>query len=210
MVNTPTSLPKQTTFEVWAQLFLSSSDCERIRIFLTQKFNIKTKFIPKKMHVTVYYARRPMPSLVATNESVSIVVPAVDTRFMVMAPGGENPRPNLDPAQRKVGIRVQWQSHAMQHIQTLRERLLKFETPEVLGRRSPSTLRANAFGARGFQPHMTLLRAGSGAHRDLKLLGAPFREHIGELHFNRFQIEIVRRDQNGQTASKPTATLDEA
>lgn len=66
---------------------------------------------------------------------VRIVLPANETRFMVMAPGGENPRPDLDPATRKLGVRVHRRSRAMQPILELRERLTKFETE--YGRRLP-------------------------------------------------------------------------
>ena len=135
-----------------------------------------------------------MTGLQPTVESVRIVVPASETRFMVMAPGGENPRPNLIPAQRKVGIRLQRRSIAMPLILGLRERLLKYETPEVLGSRRASTHRTNAFGARSFQPHMTVLRAGSGVDHDLTALGNPFREHVGDLTFDRFEIDVVRRE----------------
>ena len=179
------------SFEVWAQLLLAEADCERIRAFLVDHFHLKLKFIPKKMHMTVYHARRPMRGVQSCVEPVSVVLPAEETRFMVMAPGGENPRPNLSPAHRKVGIRVQWQSSAMPAIQALRQRLIDHETPRVLGRRAPSTRRTNAFGARSFQPHMALLRAGSGVHRDLRLLGEPFRNTLGALHFDRFLVDVV-------------------
>lgn len=187
---------KHTRFEVWAQLLLSEADCERVREFLVRAFRVKPKYVVRRMHLTVYHARRPMTGLASTLESTSVVIPANETRFMVMAPGGENPRPNLNPAARKVGIRVHRQSSAIPMILSLRETLLKYETPMVLGRRSPSTHRRNAFGARSFQPHMALLRAGSGVHRDLTMLGESFRQQVGELRFDRFLIETVRRGPN--------------
>jgi hypothetical protein len=192
-VTLPIQTTKQSTFEVWAQLLLSDADCERLREFSIQTLGIKPRHVVKRMHITVYHARRPMPGLSSTLETVSVVVSASETRFMVMAPGGENPRPHLDPAARKIGIRVHRQSLAMPQIQDLRQRLLEYETPDVLGKRSPSTHRSNAFGARSFQPHMTLLRAGSGVNQDLTLIGVPFRQKVGDLHFDRFQIEIVQR-----------------
>lgn len=197
-MNVPVEPIGNFKFEVWAQLLLSDKDCERLREFLVNRFSIKPKHIVRKMHITVYHARRQMIGLQTIVEPVRIVLPGNDTRFMVLAPGGENPRPNLAPAHRKVGIRVQRQSAAMPLILSLRERLLHYETPEVLGARQPSTHRTSAFGARSFQPHMALLRAGSGVHHDLTVLGEPFRKHVGDLIFDRFQIEVVSKDPNEQ------------
>ena len=102
---------------------------------------------------------------------------------MVMAPGGENPRPDLEPARRKVGIRVQRKSATYKAIQGFRAELLQFESDKVLGGRRPSTRARNAFGARHFQPHMSLLRAGSGVDRDLTVVGKDFRETFELLKF---------------------------
>lgn len=193
-MNEPANQQKRLRHEVWAQLFLCDADSERLRKFMMDRFGMRSRCIVGKMHITVYHARRLMNDLEPTVESVRIVLPASETRFMVMAPGGENPRPNLIPGQRKVGIRVQRRSVAMPLILGLRERLLKYETPDVLGSRRPSTHRTNAFGARSFQPHMTVLRAGSGVDHDLTTLGNPFREHVGDLTFDRFEIDVVRRE----------------
>jgi hypothetical protein len=185
----------KTQFEVWAQLLLSDKDVARVREFLSQGMGIKPKYVVSRLHMTLYHARRPMPDLVVGVEEVNVIVPASQTRFMVMAPGGENPRPEFEPAKRKVGIRVQKQSQAMPQLQALRRRLIRHETPAVLGRRERSTARTSAFGARSFQPHMTLIRAGSGIQFDLKPLGDAFRSAIDELRFDRYLIEQVRRSQ---------------
>jgi hypothetical protein len=190
----PCLVRKQQRHEVWAQLFLCDADSERLRQFLMDAFGVRSRSIVRRMHVTVYHARRLMVGLQPTVESVRIVIPADETRFMVMAPGGENPHPDLIPGDRKVGIRVQRRSIAMPHILGLRERLLKYETQDVLGSRRQSTHKTNAFGARSFQPHMTLLRAGNGVHHDLTTLGTPFRDNVGDLTFDRFEIDVVRRD----------------
>jgi hypothetical protein len=187
-------------FEVWAQLFLADEDSEKIRRFFIDEAGIKPKFLLKRLHMTLYHARRPLRGLPNSLDATNIVVPASDTRFMVMAPGGENPRPNLNPAQRKVGIRVQWQSAAMPAIQALRQRLIDFESPAVLGNRPRSTARTSAFGARSFQAHVGLIRAGSGIDQDLSLLGAPFRAKVGDLRFDRFLIETVCLTAEASTA----------
>ncbi len=81
----------------------------------------------------------------------------------------------------------------MPQILAFRRRLLAYETPAVLGSRRGSTLRTNAYGARNFQPHMSLLMPGSGIPGDLSKLGQRFREHIGDLVFDQFVIELVTR-----------------
>lgn len=178
-------------FEVWAQLFLADDDAERVRNFFIRDVGVKQKYVLKRLHMTLYHARRQLRGLHTGVEAVSVVVPASDTRFMVMAPGGENPRPNIDPATRKVGVRVQWQSTAMPQIQALRQRFIALESPRVLGNRARSTARTSAFGARSFQAHMALLRAGSGVPNDLTQIGAPFRENLGNLRFDRFLVEAI-------------------
>ena len=184
---------KLHTTEVWAQLFLSKEDCSRIHDFFVSEFDIKPRSIVRNMHITVYHARRPIPGVISMSEPTRVILAASETRFMVMAPGGENPRPELDPSKRKIGIRIHKQSNALPSILKYRDRLLSHETEQVLGRRSPSTYRRNAFGARHFQPHMAVLRAGSGVDRDLRLIGVPFREALGNLTFDRFAIEVVIR-----------------
>ena len=178
-------------FEVWAQLFLCAHDCMRIREWLVSECRIKPNCVVRNMHVTVYHARRPIPGLLPAVEAAQIIVPTAETRFMVLAPGGENPRPDLEPRLRKVGIRVQRKNAARSQIEALRERLLRYETPRVLGGRSPSTRARNAFGARSFQPHLAMIRPGSGIDRDLTKLGALFRGAFESLLFDRLCIEIV-------------------
>ena len=87
----------------------------------------------------------------------------------------------------KEGCRV----NVSRNLRAFRERLIEHETPLVLGKRPRSTARTSAFGAGSFQPHMALLRAGSGVQRDLTQLGTPFRQALGDLHFDRFLVETV-------------------
>lgn len=197
------NLSKRQTTEVWAQLFLSQNDCSRIRDFFVSELGIKPRFVIRNMHITVYHSRRPMPGVVTVSETACVVLAASETRLMVMAPGGENPRPELDPGKRKVGIRVHKQSSALPSILKYRERLLNYETERVLGRRSPSTHRRSAFGARHFQPHMAVLRAGSKVDRDLKTIGIPFRQALGNLTFDRFAIEVVTRPGKSSSGKDP-------
>ena len=153
------------------------------------------------MHLTVYYARRSLPGVTAGTEPAHVVVDVQDTRLMVMAPGGENPRPELDPARRTIGLRIQKGSPARPAILGYRAQLLQFETRQVLKGRKGSTHVRNAFGARNFQPHMTLLRPGSGVGGSLTSLGERFRAAMGTLTFDRFLVDVVRRpfEPSGRT-----------
>ncbi|MBC5794865.1 hypothetical protein H5968_06820 [Sphaerospermopsis sp. LEGE 00249] len=181
-------------FEVWSQLWLSHEDRDRIQDFFTSEIGVKPRFVVKNMHITVYHARRMLPDLKPCLENVEVFLDANDTRFMVMAPGGENPRDYLNPGRRKVGVRIHRQSIIRQVILEFRARLTKLETKRVLGARLPSSHNRNAFGARHFQPHMTLLWAGSGIDHDLTKIGVPFRKMLGTLKFDKFSIEIKDLD----------------
>lgn len=180
-----------TSFEIWAQLMLSAKDCELIREFFLKEIGINPKLVIRNLHLTVYHARRPMPGLMPTIRNINLVLPATDTRYMVLAPGGENPRPELDPRNHKVGIRIKRSSPIIANIRNFRNELLTYETKTVLGKRSASSNKRNAFGSRYFQPHIALLRSGCNIDRDLTRIGTLFRERIGELTFDKFIIDVV-------------------
>jgi hypothetical protein len=158
------------------------------------------------MHLTVYYSRRQMPGVAPFSERVAVRVPASETRFMVMAPGGENPRPDLQPAARKVGIRVRRNTHAMAAILSFRSRLLAGETSAVLGTRKPSDHRRNAFGSKHFQPHMTFLLPGNGIDRDLTKIGNAFRNAFNTLTFDRFIVDVVTPSLESAPTECPETT----
>lgn len=82
-------------FEVWAQLFLCDSDADLIKAFLIKQYNVKPNKLIPRMHITIYHARRPMWRLAPADESARVVILTNSTRFMVLAPGGENPRPEF-------------------------------------------------------------------------------------------------------------------
>jgi hypothetical protein len=187
--------PQVQRSEIWAQLFLCQEDAARIRDFFVREIGIDPSYIARRMHITVYHALGPVPGVAALSEKTRVTLPVTDTRFMVMAPGGEIARPEIDPANRKVGVRVQKRSAAMAAIMEFRNRLVQYESKEVLGDLSSSTRNRSAFGAPHFQPHMTVLEAGSGIDRDLTPIGIRFRETLGNLAFSRFAVEIVERDQ---------------
>jgi hypothetical protein len=107
---------------------------------------------------------------------------------MVMAPGGENPRPDVDPSINAIGVRIKRDAPGMQQIRAFRARFYPYETQDVLGVRRPSDHAKSAFGARHFQPHITLLRNGSNLDRDLTKIGNLFRASISPIGLNRLVV----------------------
>lgn len=140
------------------------------------------------LHLIVYYGRRPLPGLVSADRAVRMRADALETRFMVLAPGGENPRPELEPSRRSVGIRLTRRNLAIRHVQRLRENIFRLETPTVTGARKPTSAWTNCFGARHYQPHIKLLRPGSEIDRDLTKLGEIFRSEMEWIEFDRFEV----------------------
>jgi hypothetical protein len=104
-------------------------------------------------------------------------------------PGGENKRPDVNPETSPIGLRVTRQGAAMKQILELRQRFLEYETPKVLGQRRPSTARRNAFGARHFQPHITVLWSGKELGGDLGSAGVKFRSIVDYIHFDRLIVD---------------------
>lgn len=184
---------KKSRYEVWAQICVSDVDSKRIREFFVARAGIAPKFVPRQFHVTVYHSRRPMRGVEPTEAPMSLSLPVAQTRFMVLAPGGENPRPDLIPSLHAVGIRIGRQNPALPDVLAFRNRLLRFETPRVLGSRLPSTRSRSAFGARAFQPHISLIRPGSGIDSDLRPMGVEFRSAFESIIFDRFLIKVVSK-----------------
>lgn len=87
--------------EVYAILWVTRRDEHRIADFFTS-WGIPEASIQRGMHLTVYYARRLLPGLNPRELSreVEIEADVAESRFMVLAPGGENARPELDPSRR--------------------------------------------------------------------------------------------------------------
>ena len=52
---------KDNTTEVWAQLLLCDEDCLRVNDFFISEVGLKRNCIVRRLHITVYHARRPMP-----------------------------------------------------------------------------------------------------------------------------------------------------
>lgn len=189
--------------EVYALLWVTRRDESRLTEFFTS-WGVPEAAIERGMHLTVYYARRVLPGLRPDKLSrkVEIEVDVAETRFMVLAPGGENPRPELDPARRSVGVRLTKRNNAISQIQGLRTEMRLLETRAVIGGRRPSTHWRSCFGARMYQPHIKLLRRGSEVDRDLTKLGEAFRMAFTTIEFGKF---TVNERGGSRRLSTPTA-----
>ena len=177
-------------YEVYATLWVTRTCEKQIARLLSEKCGIQKGAIQRGIHLTVYYGRRPLPKLVEENRRVHISADVNETRFMVLAPGGENPRPELEPHQRSVGIRLTRRNQAIAEIQQLRQSIYQLETDEVIGNRTATTAWKSCFGARHYQPHIKLLRPGSGINRDLTEIGSIFRSEIERIEFGKFRIRF--------------------
>jgi hypothetical protein len=183
---------KQIQFEVWAQFRVAKKSVLEIEDFFVEQCKISPEFLIPNLHLTIYHSRRPMPDIEEIFKSCHLSIDTLDTRFMVLAPGGENPREELVPGKRKVGIRIHKASKFRETILKYRELFFLHETPKVLGLRRPSSKTKNAFGARNFQPHIGILKSGSGIQTDLTEIGDSFRDVVQEIHFDRFLIQKRR------------------
>ena len=131
----------------------------------------------------------------------------METRFMPLAPGGEIPRPHIDPAKKPVGVCLTRRNQAIDEIRALRSEMCELETPEVVGERQPSTAWKSCFGAKRYQPHIVFLRPESGIDRDLHPLGASFRSQIQKIEFNKYEV-ITRMPPGNRLRIPLSAHLD--
>ena len=173
----------------YAALYLSHTDENNIQEFL-QDYGIAEKAIRKKLHMTIYEAPFVLRGVNPSVEDILIQANINETRFMVMAPGGEVAQPGFHPNERMVGIRFTRRNKATPNIDDLRRRFADLEAPYILGSLQGSTARRSIFGSPQFQPHVTLLDPGSGVNSDLTLLGQAFRSEFKELTFDLLEIRF--------------------
>ena len=193
-MSTTTDRPRQIhNFEVNAILWVSKTSEEQIRAFFADTLGIRKGRLQSDPHLTVYHGRRILPTLNEHDQAANIILPTAETRFMVLAPGGENPRDDLDPASLPIGIRVTKRNPAISAIQELRHLILKHETKRVLGQRPPTTAWTNAFGSRHYQPHLQLLKPWHKLAGKLTEVGKLFRAQVGIIEFDRFQVAARHR-----------------
>ena len=115
---------------------------------------------------------------------------SVETRFMVMSPGGDNPNNKKSVHHSKVGIRITKRSPLFDEIDSLRQKLSFLDqqafplTSSITGRNN------NAYGIKEYKPHVTLINRNNNLPNNLFTIGAAFREHISELIFSEIKLEV--------------------
>lgn len=186
----PTIKNNHHQYEVFGLLWLSRDCQSQVSRILADLYGVPKESVRRGLHLTVYHGMWLLPGMTIGTKTVKIVADASETRFMVMAPGGENPRPGYDPAQLSVGIRLTKRNMAIPQIQELRRNLYALETEEVIGNSRRTSSWKNSIGARQYQPHITLLNPGSGIDRDLSRLGKIFRSEISDIIFDRFETRV--------------------
>ncbi len=197
------------SFEVNAILWVAKASEEQIRGFFVDTVGVKKNRLQSDLHLTVYHGRRVLPTLTEQDEAVTITLPTVETRFMVLAPGGENPRADLDLNSLPVGIRLTKRNSAIHVIQDLRRQIYSRENKRVLGQRSPTTAWRNAFGSRHYQPHIQLLKPWHKISAQLTEFGELFRSQVDVIEFDRFQI-AARHRINGKWVKGSMTSLPES
>ena len=185
--------PRTHAYEINAMLQVSEESVQQVQDFFSQNYGLKSNRIQTNMHLTVYHARRKLPGLHEASDPVKIIADVRETRFMVLAPGGENPRDELDPRKHSIGIRLTRRNSAIPEIQKLRQHFLRLEAKEPFGTRKHSTSWTNSFGSRNYQPHVQLLRPWHRLDEQLSLVGVHFREQIRDIEFDSLVIEERHR-----------------
>ena len=183
-------------FNIYYLLYLSFESEEQIRKFLVNHCDIPAELIQRGMHLTLYHGRRLMPSLEMDTKFLSIKANIDETRFMVLAPGGENPRSNLIPSQRSIGIRLTKRNKAIMEIINLRRNAYqhepKFKSGYGKGKRSKTTDWRNSFGARHYQPHIKLIKPGTNIDKNLTILGDALRNNIKNITFSKAEYKVYK------------------
>ena len=189
--------PRAHSYEVNAFLKVSEECEQRITDFFLEQFRLRPGRVQSNMHLTVYHGRKRLPGLREMSVPVNILVDTTETRFMVLAPGGENPRDELDPGSLSVGIRLTKRNPAVADIQRLRENVYRFETRTATGSRRPTTAWTNAFGSRHYQPHIQVLKPWSKIQRNLTEVSELFRSKIRTISLDVFSVESRNRVDGG-------------
>ena len=189
----PTQGPRSHLYEINAMLRVSASSEDQIRAFFSEVIGVKKKSLLSDLHLTVYPGRRPIPGLREGKQVVRIVADTTEIRFMPLAPGGENPRDDINPRTHPLGIRFTKRNTAIEQIQILRQQIIRLETKVVRGTRNPTTAWRNAFGSRRYEPHVSLLRPWYKIKESIAEIGTRFREEIQEIEFDVYQIEARHR-----------------
>jgi len=181
---------RSKVYNIYALLWIDRDSEKEISNVLKKKCGISEEYIQRGMHLTIYHGKRKLPRIKPSTTYEIIKSNVNETRFMVFAPGGENPRKDIDPIKRPVGIRLTRRNIAIPRILELRRSIYKHEnqTPIKNWKQKTSDWK-NAFGSSHYQAHMTIIRPGSNVNKKLTVLGNIFRKELKNIYFRKFEIK---------------------
>ena len=110
--------PPPSHHVVFALLWLDSPSASAFRAAL-EEAGLHPESLESGFHLTVYHARRFIPGLRPVRRTVSIECDLVETRTMVLVPGGENLRRGVIPSQHSLAFRLTTRNVAVPEIQAL-------------------------------------------------------------------------------------------
>ena len=199
--------PRSHKYEINALLRVSKRSEDRIGNFFAEHYNLKRGRFRSGLHLTVYHGRRPLPGLQPGIETCRISASTSETRFMLLVPGGENPRDELDAHVHPVGVRLTKRNPAIPDVQKLRRQIYRLETKVAVGTRKPTTAWTNCFGSRHYQPHIELLRRWHKVKASLTEIGSLFRTEVNDIEFDQFQVEERHRVADEWIVGSPIEPL---
>lgn len=120
--------PHSHSYEANAMLRISARCEEEIKAFFSEYYGGRRNRLQSNLHLTVYHGRGVLPGLRQEKQPVRITANAAETRFMVLGPGGETPRDDLDLQALSIGIRLTRRNSAIPEIKNLREQIYRLET----------------------------------------------------------------------------------
>ena len=177
-------------YDLYALLWVDEDSEKEISEVLKYKCGVDKEHIQRRMHLTIYHSRRRLIGIKRSKTYETIKVDVKETRFMVLSPGGENPKKNIDPNNSPVGIRLTKRNIAVPRLVQLRRSLYKNENEKVLkNRRHRSTDWKSAFGSNHFQAHILMIRPGNRIDKNLTNIGKIFRQELKYIYFNKFEIK---------------------
>ena len=173
---------------IFALLWLDCESTKALR-FVLETIGLRSRSLTSSYHLTVYHARRQLPTLRTLSRQVSIDCDIEETRLMVLSPGGENPRNHLVPHKLSLALRLTKRNIAIPSIHELRHELIQLESSYILGKRRASSRNRSAFGARNYQPHIKICGPRNNAPSNLRIIGVRLRAELDVIRFHRFEIK---------------------
>ena len=182
----------------YCSIELSKTSSDQINSFL-KKWGVSEKCLFQSHHLTIYEIPLLKFSEFSLNESKILQIHEVqmnrtylsdETRFMVMSPGGDNPKNKKSVHRSKIGIRFTKRSALFNELDAIRKHLSFLDNQAIPLTSSKTGRNDNAYGIKRFIPHITLINRNNNLLNNLYDLGAAFREHLPEITFSDIKMEV--------------------